>query len=82
MVNLGQIEAEKSRTAGSVGRKKKEEERKKMEKSYAQNGKVTKSIFSEPNGISKRGQRLFVREEEIFAYTKFQNCKPIRRLVI
>ena len=53
-----------------------------MEKSYAQIGKVAKSIFSEPIGISRRGQRLFVREEEILAYTKFQNYKPISGLII
>ena len=53
-----------------------------MEKSYAQIGKVTKSIFSEPIGISRRGQRLFVREEESLAYTKFQNYKPISGLII
>ena len=62
--------------------RKKKERKKQMEKSYAQIGKVTKSIFSEPIGISRRGQRLFVREEESLAYTKFQNYKPISGLII
>ena len=79
------MEAVKTRTECSVGRKKerrKKERKKKMEKSYAQIDNVTKSIFLEPIRISKRGQGLWIREDEIFAYTEFQNCKPISRLVI
>ena len=63
-------------------RKKEEEERKKMEKSHAQIGNVAKSTTLQPIGITKRSQRVMVWEDEIFAYTEFQNRKPISRLVI
>ena len=53
-----------------------------MEKSHAQIGIVAKSITLQPIGISKRSQRLIVRKGEFFAYTDFQNRKPISRLVI
>ena len=53
-----------------------------MEKSHAQIGNVAKSITLQPIGISKRGQRWIVRKGEFFAYTGFQNLKPISRLAI
>ena len=53
-----------------------------MEKSHGQIVNVAKFITLQPIGISKRGQRLMVREDEIFAYTEFQNRKPISRLAI
>ena len=68
------MEAEKSRTVCSIGRKK--------EKSHAQIGNVAKSTTLQPIGITKRSQRVMVWEDEIFAYTEFQNRKPISRLVI
>ena len=48
-----------------------------MEKSYAQIGKVTKSITFEPIGIFKRGKRHYVGHVKVFQYTKMQSYYTI-----